>query len=168
MSTCQRVHGFEEQLRIGDDGASILDAFFSRDYHIEKTLLAVDKRGIDRVFIHRTSEKSYSIEYKTDLEAANTGNAFIEIVSVDATNTPGWAKSCLAQVLVLYIPDWHQGYWIRTLDIRARLKLWEGKYPVKSSKNERYSSRGICVPLREIEVIARRKFFIPDARSAAD
>lgn len=156
-------HDFGEQLAAGEEGAGELDVFFSARYKVERTDLKMDKLGIDRIFTHRATGKRYSIEYKSDSRAASTGNAFIEIVSVDANDTPGWAKTCLAQWLIYYVPPWRKGYWIRTCAIKARLEEWISKYPLGHCQNKGYSSTGILVKLWELEAIAyaRKSFVIP-------
>jgi hypothetical protein len=161
--TPQKVHDFREQVSEGEAFAKELDVFFSTRYEITRTPLATDKLGIDRIFTHHATGKRYSIEYKSDSRAASTGNAFVEIVSVSENNTPGWAKTCLAQWIIYYIPPWRKGYWIRACTIKARLEAWERRYPTGRGQNRQYASIGILVPLWEIEVAAyaRKSFVIP-------
>lgn len=159
----QRSYGLDEQLAIGEEGAAELDAFFSARYWVERAGFEMDRAGIDRIFTHLVSGKCYSVEYKSDGKAASTGNAFIELVSDDVEGRPGWAKTCLAQWLVYYLPPKRQGYLIRTCAIKARLEKWANKYPLGHCQNKGYSSTGILVKLWELESIAyaRKSFVIP-------
>jgi hypothetical protein len=167
VSECAPVYEFREQADLGEAAAAELDAFFGATYEIRHTTLSVDKVGIDRVFTHRATGKRYSVEYKGDSRAAVTGNAFIEVVSVSTSDAPGWAKTCLAQWIVYYIPPLRSGYWLRAVDIKARLEEWERRYRVASCQNKSYVSLGILVPLRTIGATAYKQFSIPVLSDAA-
>lgn len=155
-------HDFHKKLAEGKEHEDALDVHFSGTYEIQYVPRGADRLGIDRLFIHRGTRNRYSVEYKSDSEAAQTGNAFVEIVSVDTTGALGWAKTCCAQWLIYYIPPTGRGYWFSPCAIKAHLEQWGRLYPVRKSYNNGYASKGICVPLGVFTSLAlvRRNFIV--------
>lgn len=149
---------FSKQLRIGKKGEGMLDDHFSKWYEIEPATRKQERRGIDRIFTRRSNGRRYAIEYKCDKTAAQTGNAFVETVSVDSAGKPGWALTCSADFIIYYIVGRGPAYVIRPKEIKRRVKRWGRQYPKRAIPNkkngQRYNTIGLLVPLFEFERIA--------------
>lgn len=150
MSTYQ----FDKQLSVGEHGEGRLDAFFAQWFVIRVATRQEQRRGIDRIFTRHADGRVYAIEYKTDHTAGKTGNAFVETVSVDTANKPGWASRSEADLLIYYVPEDRLIYVIDFSHLRAHLPVWKKRYPQRSIPNQGYHTHGILVPLKEFEQIA--------------
>lgn len=148
------MYAFKEQLTKGEASEKKLDAIFSKDYIIMPVSMDMQRQGIDRLFTRREGGDTLKIEYKTDWTAGRTHNAFVETVSVDIANKPGWAHSSQADYLIYYVPGDELIYIIRFKDLRSILKQWSN-YPTRKIPNKGYNTVGLLVPLREFECIAR-------------
>ena len=151
------LYHFGEQLRFGEQGEKVLDAFFSQVYDITPATAAEQRRGIDRHFVNRESGARMTVEYKTDARAAKTHNAFVETMSVDARGKSGWAYTSTADWLIYFVPGDEMVYIIRFADLRSRLPLWHLCYWIKSAINDGYKTYGLIVPLEEFERCATWK-----------
>lgn len=149
------MYNFNKQLAKGEDSEAKLDTIFALDYIIERVNRDLQRKGIDRIFTRKRTGAVLKIEYKTDWTAAKTGNAFVETVSVDRENKPGWAYSSQADRLIYYIPGDELIYIIAFAILRAQLAAWK-KYKTRSIPNDGYNTIGILVPLREFEHIAEQ------------
>ena len=149
---------FRRSLAYGKKHEATLDTFFGRNWTITPLTLNQERAGLgDRQFC-RDGDK-YLIEYKSDETASRTGNAFIETVSVDTTDKPGWAITCKADFIFYYLPLDNLIYVISPETIRANLKLWQNKYqtvPTGKGKNDGYRTWGIKLPLYELEQAASK------------
>lgn len=149
------TYDFGTQLAEGQAYERMLDAHFSQyNIDIRPATMAEQKRGIDRFFTHRPTGTVDAMEYKADSLAGRTGNAFIETVSVDTTNKPGWAVASQARYLVYLVTDPQTIYLVSMRALRAALPVWQAKYPAKKAQNFGYCTHGILVPLHELERIA--------------
>ena len=111
-------------------------------------------RGIDRFFTHRPTGKVDAVEYKADSVAGHTGNAFIETISKDSTNKPGWAIASKARYLVYMVTDPETIYLIAMHRLRHQLPRWQNLYRTTTAQNDGYCTHGVLVPLHELERIA--------------
>ena len=93
----------------------------------------------------------FRVEYKTDYKAAETGNAFVETVSVDTAGKAGWAYSSEADYLIYFIPGDGLIYIIALEVLRRELPRWVREYPLRTAQNEGYATHGLLVPLDEFE-----------------
>jgi hypothetical protein len=144
---------FESQLLKGQQAELELDQYFARFYEIDRHATREEQRkGIDRVFHGSTG--SFFVEYKTDFKAHQTGNAFIETLSVDRANISGWAHSCKSDFLAYYIPGLKLIYWLDVPAIKTRILLWQAKYRKAFAQNNNYKTGGVLVPLFELDAIA--------------
>lgn len=153
------MYDFSERLKFGEKHERFLDGYFNDNFTIRDASQADQRRGIDRYFTDRRNGKTYSIQYKSDETAARTGNAFVETVSVDTNNTPGWAHTCQADFIVYYVVGRGPAYVVRPSAIKKKLTDWAKKYPCRSIPNKghgrkRYNTIGLLVPLAEFERIA--------------
>ena len=137
-----------EQLAQGEGAEARLDRHFAGRCIIQPATRAQQQVGIDRLFTHRQTGLTYTVEYKTDWTAGRTGNAFIETVSVDIQQIPGWAYTAQAEWLVYFVPTRLQIYLIAFTDLRAQLPTWltscKAAPPIP---NRGYNTLGILVPL---------------------
>ena len=74
------TYDFEKQFEIGTQHEQILDEYFQRYFWVEPASRQEQRQGIDRWF--QAPDGSWmSVEYKADMTAGRTGNAFIETIS---------------------------------------------------------------------------------------
>ncbi len=148
------VYDFKRQLRQGEAYEHHLDALFAKEYAIVPVTREEQRCGLDRIFTRRSDGKVFTVEYKADSRAGRTGNAFIETVSVDTTNKPGWATSSQADILIYLITAPETIYCIQLSKLRAKLASWQRKYRQVAVNNDGYRTLGLLVPLHELEAIA--------------
>lgn len=154
------MHAFDESLAVGKKWESELDDYFSQTYLIRESTRAEESaQGFDRWF-SGPDGGVHKVEYKADSRAAETGNAFIETVSVDSDKTLGWALTSRADILIYYIPPPDFGFILRMIEVKKSLDGWNRAYGTKSARNLTYSSLGICVPLWEIKALSVAVFSI--------
>jgi hypothetical protein len=147
---------FNKALLVGQSYEQVLDKVFSSEYVIEAVTRVEQRQGIDRIF-YSIDGGQVSVEYKADLKAARTGNAFIETVSVDTMSIPGWAYTSKADVLAYYIPALGLCHLIDFVDLRSHLKDWRTKYRTIRTKpelNDGYRTHGLLVPLTELATLS--------------
>jgi len=149
------TYSFKEQLTAGEKSEQYLDRFFSQWYSITPVGMAEQRQGIDRIFT-RADGTTFPIEYKTDWTAGKTGNAFVETVSVDTANKPGWAYSSKARYLIYYVPGDSLIYVIEFSRLRSHLQRWAKQYQTRAIPNQGYRTKGLLVPLMEFEKIAKQ------------
>lgn len=146
-----------QQLRKGEAAEVHLDRHFADRFRIMPATREQQRQGVDRIFIKRSTGHSYTVEYKTDWTAGRTGNAFIETVSVDSEQIPGWAYSSQAEWLLYFVPVRLTIYLITFADLRAQLPHWlatcKAAPPIP---NAGYHTLGILVPLIEFAHVASR------------
>ena len=148
-----KIHGWKDSLETGEYYEKVLDEKFQKFYHISD---GIQKDGIDRVFVDRDSGITYTVEYKSDIAASNTKNAFIETISVDTYGKLGWALTTKSQIIVYYIVKLDIIYQISTVAIKVMLPKWIKIYKKASVSNKNYKSYGIPVPLSELKKYHRK------------
>lgn len=146
---------FAQQLAKGEAAERLLDEYFADRFEILPVTREGQRKGIDRVFIDRQTHTHESVEYKTDWRAQNTGNAFIETVSVDSQEKRGWAYTTQADLVFYYVPGEELVYVLQPVVIRERLPKWQQRYRAAKARNEGYYTHGVLVPLDELERCAR-------------
>lgn len=145
------TYDFREKLAEGEAHEATLDAYFSSWYEIAPVTMEEQRRGIDRVFYRKSDGRRYLVQYKSDTTAARTGNAFVETVSVDVSETAGWAYTCEADYLVYFIPPMGLAYVLKPSRIREKLPAWLEEYETRAAPNKGYRTVGVLVPLDEFE-----------------
>lgn len=148
------TYRFDTQLAQGEAGEAHLDQIFHRWYNIQPATAGQQRQGIDRWYTRISDQETFPVEYKTDHTAGRTGNAFVETISVDTTQKPGWAYSSQATYLIYFVPNPETIYVLRMADIRAQITDWVKQYPARQIPNRGYHTVGILVPLDEFERIA--------------
>jgi hypothetical protein len=148
----QKTYSFKDQLSKGEEYERKLDEYFSYWYNIEPVDIDGQRQGIDRIF--RNNDRIIAVEYKTDFLTQNTGNVFIETMSVTEMGRYGWAWTCKADILVyLCIPE--TIFLANPYDIRDHIPLWTSVYGVRMVKNKSYHSQGIPLPIKEFAKVAK-------------
>lgn len=143
------VHKFYDSLRIGEQFEEVLDTYFGQWFRIADATMDQQMMGIDRIFTKPTGAR-YSVEYKADIMAAETGNFAIETVSVltdeGELKKHGWALTSTAQLVMLYIPGKKVIYIVDMMKLRTKLPEWQAIYKEFTALNEGYSGKGVLVP----------------------
>lgn len=150
------TYQFAAQLAKGEAYEQTLDERFDELYVIQPATPQQQRQGIDRVFRPRKApHEVLYVEYKADSTAARTGNAFVETVSVDTADKPGWAVSSAADWLFYLVPGAAEVLYIIQMEkLRQRLPIWRRTCQERSIPNEGYHTLGLLVPLAEFEEIA--------------
>lgn len=149
------TYSFDERLKAGQSGESVLDDVFKDRFVIVPATRDEQRLGIDRHFTNRETGVSFTVEYKTDWTASRTENAFVETVSVDSANKPGWAYSSQAYRLIYFVPGPPEIIYVMLMSIiREHLPRWIKTYPQRRIPNKGYFTHGVLVPLIEFEECA--------------
>jgi hypothetical protein len=140
-----------QQSRIRD--AEIDRAFADKWYISKEVPRAIERMGVDRIWIHRETGRRIPVEYKSDERAHKTGNVFVEVESVEGEKK-GWAYTSCARFIIYYVTGGEYAFVTRMDEIERRLTGWELNYPkrpagwtIDKATGNRYRAVGICVPL---------------------
>lgn len=139
-----KVFDWDEQYAIGKNGENeVFELLDSKGWKVEPVQdLFLQARGMD-AFI-TSKEQSYSVEIKTDLRSAQTGNAFLEhTITRGPESKPGWSLSACAQLILYFVP----GRGIYGLNAVGLREYINAIYPEREVKNEAYTAQGYIVPL---------------------
>lgn len=163
LEYASRRYDFPTQQAIGAKGEEFLDTAFRNDWKITPVDMKEQRRGIDRHWQHRRYPGiTFAVEYKTDVyidenndKKDSQRNAFIEIVSNDATETPGWALYSEADYLVYLIWESKRVFVMAMEHIKCMLPIWmmQGR-SIGKSPNPGYDTHGILVPLSMLKSTA--------------
>lgn len=144
------------QFKNGKDVETFLDDYFRKDgFSIiqttphEERVLCIGDRKFSR------GGKSFTVEYKSGIQTAYTGNIFLEIISVDTEpQKPGWVYTCNANY-ILYAALLNHKILVFTPDkLRLEIESLKAKFKVvKTSKgqNKGYNTHGVIVPFEYAE-----------------
>lgn len=72
------IYDFRTQLKEGHRAEQRIDSLLEADFRIEKATREQQRQGIDRILTHWQTGQLWRAEYKADLRAKSTGNAFVE------------------------------------------------------------------------------------------
>ncbi len=132
-----------------------LDEYFAGlGYRIERATPQqerVECKG-DRCF--HLGSKAHWVEYKSGIQTFYTGNVFLETISVDTQNKPGWVYTCRADASVYATLLNHKLLFFRPDTLRDRIEGLKQRYPtLKTSKGQNigYNTHGVIVPLAVAE-----------------
>ena len=151
------TYSMKKQLLLGEESEQFLDRHFADRFTIYPATREQQRLGIDRIFIQRPSKLRYLVEYKTDWTAARTGNVFIETVSVDTKDIPGWAYSSQSDWLIYYTPQKQRAFILSFPKLRALLPEWIQNYKAAPPiPNRDYHTLGILVPLSVFEFACQK------------
>lgn len=146
------VHAFDKSFQAAKVYEAELDKHFVPAYDITPATYEQERLGIDRFFAHRSTGVCYSVEYKTDHKTHETGNVFVETMSVDTAGKRGWAYTSTAQVLVYFVPQEEYALRADMTEIKRRLPEWSGYRQAEAMNRGRsgdyYRTLGLLVPVR--------------------
>lgn len=154
------MYDFQTQLAIGKEVEHALDTYFSQWYEITPVSIETEKnQGIDRLFTSIQTSQQKTVEYKADFKSFRTGNMYVELsVNSNSGHTKnGWALHSIADVIIYAVIS---GVKIVTIYIfspsviRDNLEKWKGQYRNVTCQNKGYHSKGVLVPMSEIETMA--------------
>lgn len=148
------VHAFDVSLARGLRHEQELDRIYGSDFNITEATPSEQRRGIDRWF--EQLGRRFSVQYKADDRAADTGNGFIEIQHIGFSYVAfGWLITCRADWLAFYLPP-SEVLWFRPNRLRkAAVDTWLKHYPIRSATNAEYQTIGLVVPLRELRKLSK-------------
>ncbi len=156
--------GFEERLKAEKLATARFDTLIKKciNTQINPATAAQDLQGIDRWYDMHGTKELVSVQYKVDFKAATWDRAFCELVHVGPSYLKhGWMYKCIADWLVIYVPDNHICYWLKPAHLRNLRDGWVRKYELKKSPNKGYWSIGVVVPLSIIKKVALQVFELP-------
>lgn len=158
------IHHFKDKLAEGQTIEARLDRYFEKNYEVLHATPAGQRAGIDRYFCDRDTGARASVDYKADFRAVQTGNAFIEMVSVDTNGKPGWAVASQAMWVLYFLPQTGKLYVLRMETLREKIPLWSTWYRVADAQNDSYKTSGLLVPLTELDDIASKILIIHEEK----
>lgn len=140
-----------KQFNTGKKVERFLDEFFRGHGFTIVTLSSYAERVLhlgDRKFTKDGQE--FFVEYKSGIQTRYTGNIFLETISVDVTDTPGWVYTCRAD-FIFYAALLNQKILVfRPSKLRAEIEGLRASFPeVKTAhqQNQGYNTHGVLVPL---------------------
>lgn len=144
------VHNFGDSLERGAAGEEFIARWLSQWGTVDMVEdMEVQRRGIDMILNH--DGRPMTLEVKTDYRAAETGNVFLETVSVQTeggkSSKPGWLFTCSADRLVYYVPGLFIGVYIPQDLVDKYHYSWNANYPIGRAYNRGYHSEGLLVPV---------------------
>jgi hypothetical protein len=126
------------------------DYFTALGYRIERLTAheeRIEKKG-DRRFYEGV--RRILVEYKSGIQTYYTGNVFLETISVDTHNIPGWVYTCQADVIAYAALLNNEILLFRPDDLRRCISDLQRRFrTVKTGKgqNAGYNTHGVIVPL---------------------
>lgn len=118
------------------------------DYSMNK---AEQLKGIDKK-IYLENGRILTIDEK--IRRKYYGDIFLELVSNTRTNKKGWLFYSVSDFTVYYVEPIRKVYLLQMDLLRMAWKEhseeWLSKYKLKFCSNGSYSSKGICIPTREL------------------
>ena len=111
------------------------------------------KKDID--FIAYKGNEIKTVEVKWDNSIASTGNMFIELLTDERLNKPGWITFCQADIIMYGSSHENLFYVFATDDLREYLKTYENRYQTRkaidydSLGRVRKLSIGALIPIEE-------------------
>lgn len=146
------IHTWDDRKADGDKYEAEQDAHWSQHYRIESVGKATDRRGVDRIFhALKAPIMRFTMQYKGDRKAHETGNLFLEILSNVEHGTAGGALKCDADTMSIYVPAERTFYWCSVPMLRVLLRVWVMQYPTGLAHNKGYDTKGILVPREVVE-----------------
>jgi DNA-binding transcriptional ArsR family regulator len=163
------AYQFAAQLAQGETYEEQIDAFFrAKGAQISKVDRTTQRRGIDRVWYDPTDDRTWTVEYKADSLAGQTGNAFVEIISVDTEKRPGWAYSSQASLLIYLVTDPQTIYVISMARLRRCLPPLERRLPHPPGRQRRLQHPRPARPPPRVRAHRRRRLLRSNMATAQD
>lgn len=156
------IYTFNTQLQAGDEAElkvwKSYRARFDSDWREQKATVAVggQKMGIDYFLYNPLLDSVLGVEIKSDMQAQNTGNVFLETISVSKARTPekvdafGWMVTSKADILLYAVPAAGYYFECKLPELRRFLTAHMDGFRLRECKNSEYSSFGFLVPTEEL------------------
>lgn len=112
--------------------------------------------GIDKVIVLK-NKKVLKIEEKIRFKTYNVLDLFLEDTANTTINSPGWItdNKKVTDILVYYIVPLNMIYVMNFKKLQSIYKIkrqeWLSMYCWTYSKNKNYETKGLCVPMEELE-----------------
>lgn len=93
---------------------------------------------------------AYLVEYKSGIQTGATGNIFLETISVDTEQKPGWVYTCQSDFIFYACLLNHKILVFRPQALRTmieRLKQQFRQVSTCHNQNDGYNTHGVLVPL---------------------
>jgi hypothetical protein len=139
------IYNFHDQLHKGVSGEQRLNLYFSKWFDIKPP--AHRNGQTDRIFVSKIEKRRFHIQYKCDEHTKKTGNVFLETVSVDYNNTPGWLYTYDDELKLIYYAVPKIIYFADMGVIKSHYIPIVNQYREVPVLNEEYITRGILVPI---------------------
>lgn len=156
----------EADLARGEAGEDLVHAFMQETYgyEIEYVGRAEQRMDWDAIYTNPTTGNRVSVSIKTDERAGDTGNVFIETVSVHQNGRDvrlGWAHECKADVLLIWLPRQRSLLVLMPMRLADMVDSWRQTYREVRVPNDGYETLGMPVPIGKVEAIAEKVIAIP-------
>ena len=155
-------HRFDESLPRGHAGERAVAMYLQSRGHVVAYVTEAHRQrlGMD-LEVTTPGGDRLTVEVKTDYRAGQTRRAFIEAISNVEGHRMGWAFTCRAQFLAIYVPADGDIYWLRPYDLATACGPWTEKHLVVHARNRcpdgsTYTTRGVAVPLEALRLVALR------------
>lgn len=131
----------------------LLDLYLNQWFDITKTTDYQERVAClgDRKF--KLGDGCRYVEYKSGIQTSITGNLFLETVSVDAAEKPGWVITCQADWLIYALVFEYELLFFKPDRLRGFLPALKQRYqekPTANKQNPNYKTWGLIVPYRNI------------------
>lgn len=163
------AHRFASSLAVGQRHEAELDAALKAQGRVLESVSRDEQRsGIDRWMLH--GGRWWSLEYKADVRAADTGNFALEVVSVlgdDGAAKAGWAVATPADYLLLYRPQHRTALVVPGPALCAWVRLELSSLRIRPVRNEGWWSLVALAPCGRIEALAQSTLKVEPPPSGA-
>ena len=143
------------QFRRGKDVEAWLDTFFrARGWMIEQTtpheerVLCLGDRRFSR------GGQTFTVEIKSGIQTYYSGNIFLETISVDSQNKPGWLFTCKADVIMYAALLNYKILVFKPQQLRDKIAMLRSRFrevATSHHQNDGYNTWGLLVPLAVAE-----------------
>lgn len=141
----------KDQFKNGKAVEAWLDGFFrNRGWNITQATKHEERELCLGDRHYRKVGHDLWIEYKSGIQTFYSGNVFLETISVDSQNKPGWVYTCQAD-FIFYAALLNERILIfRPKYLRSEIERLKTQFPTRCTKNhqnEGYNTHGVVIPL---------------------
>lgn len=160
MNKFEKQFTMSPQFKQGMSVETWLDTYFSNHgFKIKRTTPEQERKLClgDRIYSKGMTTKF--VEYKSGIQTFYTGNIFLETVSVDTQNKPGWVYTCKASWVIYAALLNKTILWFDPVYLRSIIETLKTKHRVVSThaQNATYKTWGVIVPLEKAKKLATKK-----------
>lgn len=162
------VHRFADCLARGQAAEQAMDRHFGRWFQVAPVPRQDERRGIDRRWSCLQTGAVYTVEYKADWRAGETGRAFLETWSVVEKQKPGWVVTSEAMLLAYYLPTAERVLVLDLATLKRHLPEVLERWPEREASSGEWTTRGVAVPVDYLAAMARHQHDGVALRPGAD